>query len=77
MTRSKEVEQALVWAQRQGYYKGREVCAAYAEQHGLGIGVYDLGGYGEEVEFFDTPDAAAKAQEPTPGKWNPHKPLAG
>lgn len=74
MARNKEVEAALIWAQRQGYVDGAKACAIYAAVNGLGIGLYDPGIYGDEVEFFDTPAAAAEAQKATPGKYNPHKP---
>lgn len=74
MVRNKEVEAALIWAQRQGYVDGAKACAIYAAVNGLGVGLYDPGIYGDEVEFFDTPAAAAEAQKATPGKYNPHKP---
>ena len=74
--RQQGVEQCLVWAERQGYWLSRTVCRDYAADKGLGIGIYDLGSYGEEIEFFDTPEAAAKAQEPGI-TYNLHKPLTG
>lgn len=57
--RLKMVEECLDWAYRSGYVGAESAAKEYADAHMLVVSKYDLGQYGDQLEFKSTADPTA------------------